>query len=118
MLSDGMDHTLHVAADAAHLLAAGAWLGGLLSLTFVLATDAENAHDVLMKFSGMGTIAVAVLVASGLVNSWFLVGSITNLGGTPYGQLLLVKLGMFAGILGLAITNRLSLVPALSFGPM
>ncbi len=116
MLSDGMDHTIHIAADAAHLLAAGAWLGGLVSLGYVLTTEAETARDVLTRFSGMGTIAVAVLVASGLINSWFLVGNVSNLFGTPYGRLLLVKLGIFTVMLALAAANRFWLVPALSMG--
>jgi copper resistance protein D len=66
-----------------------------------------------MRFSGMGYVAVAVLVASGLVNGWYLVGSLPGLVGTPYGQLLLVKLCLFAGMLCLAVMNRFWLVPSL-----
>jgi copper resistance protein D len=46
----------------------------------------------------MGYVAVAVLIASGLINSWFLVGSFAALLGTLYGRLLLVKLSLFFGI--------------------
>jgi len=60
----------------------------------------------------MGYIAVAALIGSGLINSWFLVGSLANL-GTPYGQLLIVKLVLFAGMLSLAGLNRFSIVPRL-----
>ena len=60
--------------------------------------------------------AVATLVGSGLINSWFLVGSPSNLVATAYGQLLLAKLVLFAGMLGLAIVNRFWLVPALTKG--
>lgn len=62
----------------------------------------------------MGYVAVATLIGSGLLNSWYLVGSISNLLTTPYGQLLIVKLGLFAGMLALAAANRFWLVPALS----
>jgi putative copper resistance protein D len=58
---------------------------------------------------------VAVLVATGLVNGWFLVGP-TRLAGlwtTPYGLLLSVKLALFAGMLALAAANRFRLTPAL-----
>jgi putative copper resistance protein D len=115
----GVGHTqqsngiIHVGADALHLLAAGAWIGGLLVLGYILAYDQEDAEPVLMRFSGMGYVAVAVLVASGLVNGWYLVGSLNGLVGTSYGQLLLVKLCLFAGMLCLAITNRFWLVPSL-----
>jgi copper resistance protein D len=111
--SEGAGGIIHVGADALHLLAAGAWIGGLLVLAYVLAYDREDAEQVLMRFSGMGYVAVAVLVASGLVNGWYLVGSLPGLVGTPYGQLLLVKLCLFAGMLCLAVMNRFWLVPSL-----
>ena len=111
--SEGTGGVLHVGADALHLLAAGAWIGGLLALAYILAYVREDSEQVLLRFSGMGYVAVAVLVASGLVNGWYLVGSLASLFGTSYGQLLLVKLCLFAGMLGLAITNQFWLVPTL-----
>ena len=61
----------------------------------------------------MGYVAVSVLILTGLVNSWFLVGSISALITTAYGQLLLAKLVLFAGMLGLATANRFWLVLSL-----
>jgi putative copper resistance protein D len=46
----------------------------------------------------VGYVAVAVLIASGLINGWYLVGSFAALLGTLYGRLLLVKLSLFFGI--------------------
>ena len=118
MNSQGMASVVHIASDGAHLLAAGAWLGGLLSLGYVLInTKVAEADPVLKRFSGMGYVAVAVLVGSGLLNSWFLVGSVSNLLATPYGQLLMLKLCLFAGMLLLAALNRFWLVPALATSP-
>jgi putative copper resistance protein D len=54
------------------------------------------------------------LVASGLINGWFLVGSLSALIGTTYGELLLLKLGLFGLMLYLAASNRFWLVPALA----
>src|SRR6266403_472736 len=105
-------------ANAAHLLAAGAWLGGLVPLGFILLDysrgDGEPIVDVdpiLLRFSSMGYVAVATLIVSGLVNSWFLVGSVSSLLKTPYGQILLGKLALFAAMLALAAANRFWLVP-------
>ena len=117
MHSEGMERVLHFAADGAHLLAASAWFGGLFALAFVLKQSGPESTAVLHRFSGMGYVAVAVLVGSGLINSWYLVGSISNLLSTPYGQLLLVKLAFFGGMLGLAFANRFWLVPALTNDP-
>ena len=61
----------------------------------------------------MGYIAVSALAVSGLINSWFLVGSVSALTGSLYGQLLLTKLCLFAGMLALAALNRFWLVPSL-----
>lgn len=120
-MKEGWEGTLHVTADAAHLLAAGAWLGGLLPLGVILLGNREtptstatiDVEGVLTRFSGMGYIAVATLVGTGLVNSWFLVGSVSSLFASTYGWILMFKLACFAGMLALAATNRFWLMPAL-----
>jgi putative copper resistance protein D len=117
-IEEGWMSLVHVGADAAHLLAAGAWLGGLVPLGFILLShwmrDGEPIVDVdriLQRFSSMGYVAVGALIASGLINSWLLVGSVTSLLTTLYGQLLLAKLGLFGAMLALAAANRFWLVP-------
>jgi copper resistance protein D len=71
----------------------------------------DNVDRILLRFSSMGYVAVATLVASGLINSWFLVGSVSSLLTTLYGQILLAKLGLFGAMLALAAANRFWLVP-------
>ncbi len=110
---EGIRALVHVAADASHLFAAGAWLGGLIMLGFVLKNSLPGVDVVLRRFSGMGYIAVAALLTTGLVNTWFLVGSVSNLTTTTYGQLLILKLCLFIGMLILAAANRFWLVPTL-----
>ncbi|MGO3928129.1 copper homeostasis membrane protein CopD [Rhodopseudomonas pseudopalustris] len=120
-MAEGWASALHVTADAAHLLAAGAWLGGLAPLGFILrrgaATPARptcvDIDSVLIRFSGMGYVAVATLIGTGLVNSWFLVGSISSLLHSTYGQILIAKLALFASMLALAAANKFWLMPAL-----
>jgi copper resistance protein D len=118
-VSDGAAHVVHVIADSAHLLAAGAWFGGLLPLAHVLAVarrspaDCADAGNALLRFSGMGYIAVGALALSGLINSWYLVGSVSALTGSLYGQLLVAKLCLFGAMLALAALNRFWLVPSL-----
>jgi putative copper resistance protein D len=116
-IEEGWMSLVHVGSDAAHLLAVGAWLGGLIPLGFILlgcSGEGEPIVDVnriLLRFSSMGYVAVATLVASGLINSWFLVGSVSSLLTTLYGQILLAKLGLFGAMLALAAANRFWLVP-------
>jgi putative copper resistance protein D len=58
---------------------------------------------------------VAVLLLSGIVNSWFLIGPVAWRAAftTLYGRLLLIKIVLFALMLALAAVNRLRLVPKL-----
>jgi len=121
---DGVAGAIHGLADGLHLLAAGAWLGALAVLTIILvrstrtATPAEaaSARIGLERFSGIGSAAVAILLLTGLVNSWFLVGfdRVGALLTGLYGQLLLLKIGLFVGMLALAATNRFQLTPRLA----
>ncbi len=66
-------------------------------------------------FSGIGSALVAVLVATGLVNSWFLVGldHVRDLLSSTYGILLVLKIAAFTVMLALAASNRVRLTPDL-----
>lgn len=120
-IEEGWAGAIHFVVDAAHLLAAGAWLGGLIPLAVILRRSTRmnlnvgprEVDHILARFSGMGYAAVGTLIGSGLVNSWFLVGSFSRLLDTAYGQILLVKLGLFVGMLALAVANRFWLVPSM-----
>lgn len=122
-VEEGPSHLGHMLADALHLLGAGAWLGGLVGLLYLTAASLHpsaseskplEVFNAAHRFSGAGYLAVATIVASGLVNSWFLVSPLTNLIETEYGRLLLVKLALFAAMVGLAGLNRFWIVPALA----
>jgi hypothetical protein len=62
----------------------------------------------------LGVISVGTLLASGIANSWYEVGTLNNLFATTYGQLVLTKIGLFAAMLGLASINRFYLTPRLA----
>jgi putative copper resistance protein D len=115
---------LHLGTDFLHLVAAGSWLGGLPALALLLG-KIPNAGDsdvqemkilVIRRFSDFGVISVTVLLISGLINSWFLVGSAQALIGTDYGHILLVKIVLFLAMVSFAAANRLRHLPRLSPG--
>src|SRR5262249_42441596 len=93
-----------LAADALHLLAAGAWLGGLPPLAMLLAAAwrgkephwASVTAIAVQRFSPLGVISVSMLLASGIANSWYEVGTLNNLFATSYGLLVLLKIALFA----------------------
>lgn len=109
-----------VTADAAHLLGAGAWLGGLIGLALLLrgapadaAQAGERAANV-ARFSRMAYVAVGAIVVSGLFNGVLLVGSAPALWTTFYGGLLAVKVALFGAMLVLAGLNRFRISPHLA----
>ncbi|HTF36213.1 MAG TPA: CopD family protein, partial [Myxococcota bacterium] len=99
--------------------AAGAWLGGLVPLALLLAAARRAGNELWLavaqstatRFSTLGLLSVASLLATGIVNSWFLVGDLTGLLGTEYGRCLLLKLGLFVATVGVAGVNRIRLIP-------
>jgi putative copper resistance protein D len=112
---------LHLTADTLHLVAAAIWIGGLVSLVLLLSvsrndqTDAgvSFARDATQRFSIMGVAIVVVILATGIVNGWILVGSWHALIATVYGQLLILKMALFAVMLLIAAANRFWLMPRL-----
>lgn len=121
-MDDAVTGWVHLAADATHLLAAGAWIGALLALGLMVArpayrldaTHLKLTHRALDDFSLAGTVFVATIIVSGMVNAWLLVGigNLSSLVTTLYGRLLLAKLALFGVMLGLASLNRFRLTPA------
>ena len=115
----GVSGNLQLMADALHLVAASAWIGGLVPLALLLSvarkeTDAWIASDVTRRFSTLGIVSVATLIASGAVNAWFLVGSTKALTGTEYGRVLMLKLVLFVVMVAIASINRNVLTPRLA----
>ena len=98
---------IHLAADILHILAASAWLGALAMLVLWLTRkDARPPGALLRDFSAAGILFVGVILATGIVNSLFLIGSLTALWQSSYGQVLLAKISLFAVMLSLAARNR------------
>jgi putative copper export protein/mono/diheme cytochrome c family protein len=110
-----------LAADALHLVAAAGWVGGLPPLLLLLAFGRRThdepslamAADAAWRFSQFGLISVCALLATGIANTYFLVGSVAGLVGTDYGRLLLGKVALFAVMVALAASNRLRELPRL-----
>jgi copper transport protein len=101
--------------DLAHISSAAVWLGGLLSLVYVLprASDEGGARAAAVRrFSASALVAVIVLGVSGLGRALTELSSVHQLWTTSYGQTLLVKTALFAPLLGLGWLNRTILISA------
>jgi copper transport protein len=102
-----------IAVDWLHIVGATAWVGGLLSLATLLpiiymTEDSRTRATVprlIGRFGRFALVASAIVVLSGVVQATIEVGSWTGLLDTAYGELVLIKVGLLAAMLGLAVFN-------------
>ncbi|MGY2485317.1 copper homeostasis membrane protein CopD [Cupriavidus sp. CP313] len=121
-MHEGAMRYVHQSADVAHLLAAGAWVGALaafLLLSLARPPSDQAAVALLSRtsngFARVGTIIVATLLLTGVLNYWFIVGpALPDFAPMSYGGLLAAKLALFVAMLGLAAANRFRLSPRLA----
>jgi len=121
VMNEGVQLYLHVTSDILHMIAAGGWLGALAAFALLLNPSKLNASQhmhllnrVLTGFATVGSIFVALIIITGIINYLFIVGpTIIGLVSSLYGQLLLIKLVLFAIMACLAAANRWRLSPLL-----
>ncbi len=118
----GVEAIVHPTADVLHLVAAAAWVGALLPLALLLGSSTGDgasagiARTATQRFSTLGLVSVGTLLATGIVNTWYLAGSIAALTDTSYGRLLLTKVALFFAMVAIAAVNRLRFTPQLADG--
>ncbi|MFI8069254.1 copper resistance CopC/CopD family protein [Streptomyces sp. NPDC086033] len=105
--SVGLQAGIAMPVDVVHLLAVATWLGGLTALLVALyRSDAPIESAAVRRFSQVAFGSVVALVATGVYQSWRQLGSWSAFTGTRYGQLLLVKIGLVALLVGIAFISR------------
>ena len=117
----GAHGVIHHTSDAAHLLAAGTWLGGLAPLASLLKSvggspsprNIDGCAEIAARFGNWAALSVGGLVLTGIVNACYLIPAPVALLETPYGNVLLVKLLLFVLMLAIAAANRTRLTTVL-----
>ncbi|MEV6942731.1 copper resistance protein CopC [Streptomyces sp. NPDC051172] len=105
--STGLQPGVAMPVDVVHLLAVAAWLGGLCALLVALyRSDTPIEAAAVRRFSKVAFGSVLALVATGIYQSWRQLGSWSAFTDTTYGQLLLVKIGLVALLVGIAGISR------------
>jgi copper resistance protein D len=115
-MDSGVAAVLHELNHATHLTSAGLWVGGLVPLALVLSQDSSSGDDgavlsALRRFSGMGHATVALVIATGAINTWFILGGWRINIGSYYQTMLLAKVVLVIAMTSLAIINRYVLLP-------
>ncbi|WP_089100539.1 copper resistance CopC/CopD family protein [Streptomyces hyaluromycini] len=107
--STGLQPGIAMPVDVVHLLAVAAWLGGLTALLVALyraPADTPVESATVRRFSRVAFGSVLTLVGTGIYQSWRQLGSWSAFTDTAYGELLLVKIGLVALLVGIASISR------------
>ncbi|MGW6980973.1 copper resistance CopC/CopD family protein [Streptomyces sp. NPDC054932] len=108
--SAGIQVPLAIPVSVLHLLAMGVWLGGLITLVILLRRPEPGSPEIpataIGRYSTSAFTAVAVLVGTGMYQSWRQVGSWEALTTTSYGRTLTVKIAAVVLVLSVAFFSR------------
>lgn len=107
---------LDKASHILHVLSTGFWVGSLAPLLYCLREinrpeHGADADSALRRFSGLGHLAVAIVLGSGISNTWFVLRDAMPNPNSPYQQLLGAKILIALTMVILAIVNRYVFVP-------
>jgi copper transport protein len=109
-------------ANILHVLAVSTWLGGIAVLVLALrtATGSLPAPErtpllatVVGRFSALATVALPVLLLTGVAQAIVEVRTFPHLIDTGFGRAVLIKILLAVGIVGLGYANRSRNLPAL-----
>jgi len=104
-----------VTADAVHSIATAAWGGALIALWRMLFLGRRRWNQSISwlaesvdRFSRLALVSVALLVVTGVYQSWVHVGAVDPFLKTDYGNVLLLKLSLFIVMLAFGALNFFS----------
>jgi copper transport protein len=106
-----------------HVLAAGAWIGGLAVLVLALPPAVRSLGGVertqlragvVSRFSTLALAAVAVLLAGGILQSLLQLADVRGLVETPFGRAIALKIAVVVALLACGAVNRRRTIPALA----
>jgi copper transport protein len=104
---------LYVGLESVHLLAVGAWVGGLAVLVVTVRRAEIGA---VRRFSRMALWLVLVIAVTGAWQGLAQVHGRAALTGTDYGRVLALKVGVVLVVVGLAAVVRYRLLPRAQAG--
>jgi len=87
-----------VFVQGVHVVAMGAWLGGLAAVA--------RRREVLLRYRSVALMSVIALIVTGTYNSVVQVHGFARLSTTAYGRVLLAKIALLAVVLVIAWLNR------------
>jgi putative copper resistance protein D len=105
-------------ADWIHVVAGGAWTGGLLALAPLLFREArgwprEALIRVCRRFSRLAAWCLAGVVGSGVWNAWVQLPEVSAMWTSGYGRTLAAKVALVTALVAYGAANRYLVLPRL-----
>ena len=101
-----------------HLFGIAFWLGALLPFRWIcMQPDTSNLGVVAHRFGVLAMGYVGLLLSAGLGYAYLLLGDVSLIFTTRYGNVLLIKIVLAGALLSLAALNKFKLVPLLEINP-
>ena len=101
-----------------HLFGIAFWLGALLPFRWIcMQPDTSNLGAVAHRFGVLAMGYVGLLLSAGLGYAYLLLGDVSLIFTTQYGNVLLIKIVLAGALLSLAALNKFKLVPSLEINP-
>jgi copper transport protein len=100
-----------------HLLAVGAWIGGLVwALAALRGRERPEQLAAIRRFSKLVAPVLGLVAVTGLSRALHLAGGWRGLLDSSYGRFLDLKVALFLGLVAIAALNRYRVLPALVTG--
>jgi len=101
-----------------HIVAIAFWLGSFFPLRRMCsALEAENLYEIADRFGTLAIFYVCLLFISGLIFAYILIGDLSLLLSTVYGNVFLMKITLVSLLLGFGALNKFRLVPLVKLEP-
>jgi putative copper resistance protein D len=100
-------HSMAVNSLGIHLVGISIWVGGLVAIA--VAYKADPVVAIVKRFSSIALVGFGLVIASGFASAQIRIGTLENLVGTGYGQVVILKTITFIllGIIGAFHRRRL-----------
>jgi copper transport protein len=114
------DYSFAIVSGWLHLVSAAVWVGGLVQIAVSVPPLLKTLEgkirllalsSILANFNKLAMTATALIVITGLYNTWIHVESLTALFSSEYGVTLLAKVGVSLAMVGLGGFNAFVLHP-------
>jgi len=101
-----------------HLVAIAFWLGSFLPLRRMCSSPgSENLYKIAERFGTHAIFYICLLLISGLIFAYILIGDLSLLLSTVYGNVFLMKITLVSALLGVGAVNKFRLVPSMKLEP-